>query len=173
MNANDPRRERLANDHAGLVKLARESGGTVEVLEAEGTPPTRHRVRLRCRGPFAPCQVVEAHTIEIVAGAEYPLRPPEARFVTPIFNPHVHPDGRICLGTKTGLSERLEDLVVRIGGLIQYDPALIDPKSPANWTALAYFQAIRTTLPFGRETFRRERERPAPAAPALVWKERR
>ena len=29
--------------------------------------------------------------------SEYPTKPPEVRFVTPIFHPNVYNDGRICL----------------------------------------------------------------------------
>jgi len=157
----DPRRARLASDEAGLRELAAGSQGTVTIERSEGSPAVRYEVVLRCRGAThvhgGQAWFSEVHRVEIGIGARYPLAAPEVRFLTPIFNPHVFPDGRVCLGARTGMTERLADLVLRLGGLIQYDPALIDESSPANREALGFARAHWANLPFGQETFRRAR----------------
>lgn len=131
----DPRRARLESDAAGLARLAAESGGTIAIELAEGTPPTRWIVRLRCTGVTSieneEPRFGKEHRAEVCLGAAYPLRPPEVRFLTPVVHPHVFPDGRLCVG-QTGMTERLEDLVFRIGGILQWDPTLLDPASPAD-----------------------------------------
>ncbi len=68
------------------------------------------------------------------------------------------------------MSERLEDLVVRIGRLIQYDPELIDRASPANCDAMKLAENRWSQLPFGREKFL-PKEAKGPEV-KIVWKER-
>lgn len=169
----DPRRARLEADAAGLRRLASQSGGTIAIEAAEGTPPTRWVLRLRCTGATALAngdpRLATEHRVEVRLGATYPLQAPEVRFLTPLVHPHVWSDGRLCVGRRAGMTERLEDLVLRIGGIIQWDPALLDPTSAANRTALLFAQSKPEMLPFGRETFRRP---PKPAAPPVTWKER-
>lgn len=169
----DPRRARLESDEVGIRRLAAESGGAVAIEAIRGRPATGYTVALRCPGVVALAggspRFGDLHRVEIALGARYPIDPPEARFLTPIFNPHVFSHGKVCLG-RTVMTERLEDLVVRIGRLIQYDPELIYPKSPANADALDFARASWASLPFGRETFRRAR--PA-AGPRLTWNDRR
>ncbi|CAF4619527.1 unnamed protein product, partial [Rotaria sp. Silwood2] len=38
-----------------------------------------------------------AFQIEIKLPAEYPFKPPEVRFITPIYHPNVGDDGKICI----------------------------------------------------------------------------
>jgi len=170
----DPRLVRLETDAEGLRRLARESGGAIAIEAAEGVPPRRYVLTIRCPGVAELVgdkpRIASEHQVEVALGVRYPLEPPVARFLTPIFHPHVFTDGRVCLGHRTGLAERLEDLVVRLGRLIQYDPEMIDENSPANRAALAFLKSRGTALPFGRVTFRAAGAK-RPAGP-VRWSDR-
>jgi hypothetical protein len=120
-----PRLRRLHADLAGMIALMRASD--LIVMSHSGNPPDRYVVTYACRGlslpaPGADPVVVSEHVAEFYLHREYPRRPPQIIWRTPIFHPNIlAPDrgGGVCIGSWTP-SEMLADLVLRIGEMIQY-----------------------------------------------------
>lgn len=160
------RQRRLESDHARVTALARDSGGTVVVESTHGAPPVEYRVTLVCRGlerfegGRAHARTRHTVVIRLPDGYPSPAAPPQVRFVTPVSNPHVYSNGVVCLGGWL-MNEHLDQLVLRLGALIQYDPQALNLSSPANGAAAEWAHRHVSSLPLGRETFKaaaRERE---------------
>lgn len=71
----------------GISAWPREEGARLDVLDAEitGAADTPYQGGL--------------FRLELNIPAEYPLKPPRVRFVTPIYHPNIDSQGRICLDT--------------------------------------------------------------------------
>jgi ubiquitin-protein ligase len=160
------RQRRLESDHARVTALARDSGGTVIVESTRGAPPVEYRLTLVCRGlerlEGGRAYARARHTVLICLPDGYPSpsAPPQVRFVTPVFNPHVYSNNVVCLGGWL-VNEHLDQLVLRLGALIQYDPQALNLGSAANSVAAQWAHRHTASLPLGRETFKaaaRERE---------------
>jgi ubiquitin-protein ligase len=154
---NDVRQRRLAADHQMVSQLVTESGNTLHVESIDGNPPHTYIIQYRCRGierlnGQAPIYR-EEHRVRIALPANYPAQGPVATMLTPIFHPHIWSSNAICLGRWT-LSERLDNLLTRIGAIIQYDPQYFDFNSPANRDASAWAQRNMRLFPVGRCNFK-------------------
>ncbi len=136
-----PRQRRLAAD----FQMMRERFTHFPLIHLErthGNPPESYVVSYRIRSieRLAGESVVfrDYHEVEIRLPGTYPRTPPICRMITPIFHPNIEP-AIICIGDHWTASERLCDLVVRIGEMIAYQAHNI--KSPldgeaAMWTDL-------------------------------------
>lgn len=141
--AGSPRLRRLHADLAAMVELAKVSDFVTYV--AAGNPPDRYRVSYTCRGLYLPAadaepQVSQQHVADFYLHREYPRRPPQIVWRSPIFHPNILPaarGGAVCIGSWTP-SESLADLVIRVGEMIQYkqyNPEdVLDPVA-ASWAA--------------------------------------
>ena len=114
-------------------------------------PHERYVVDYRLRGMTGPTTISDSHTVVIKLLAEYPDKPPIAKFTSrPIlFHPHVYENGSICVGGYSP-DEGLAAFCLRIAKYIQFQPYLINLKSPANLEALHWFQQNRDKLPLDR-----------------------
>lgn len=152
------RAKRLENDHASLLERIAASGGSLELAVAEGQPPERYEILWHCPGVIGlqgeEPVLGQAHRVEILLGLDYPRSAPTARFLSPVVNPNVFPDGRICLGFVWTMAETLSEMVLRIGRLIQYDPEILNLESPADANAAAWASRNHARFPFGQVTFR-------------------
>lgn len=156
-----PRLRRLRNEK---VRLARLRSPLLRV-EPHGDPPDRYRVELRCRGLAkvdGKPEPAERHEVEIVLPADYPTRPPEVRWRTPIFHPNVlgsdHPyhPGKVCLGPWTP-SQFLDDLVVRLAEMVQMKDYGL--QSPLNPEAALWVKEHEAELPLDSRDVREPEER--------------
>lgn len=155
----NPRENRLKTDYQKLQAAVAVSGGDIRLVRASGSPPTRYVIEFHCpslfREPGGRLSSRQVHQVEISLGAEYPLPGgrPTARLITPVFNPHVFESGTICLG-EWKPTETLDVLVLRIGALLQWDPKVLNPHSPANHEAMNWAMQHPEKLPLGTVTFK-------------------
>jgi ubiquitin-protein ligase len=97
----DDRSERLAAELEVMQGLARQS--SILEFETKGDPPEEYKVTLRGKGLSrtstygGDVQCVDVHEFEIRLGYTFPQRPPEVRWLTPIFHPNVSTIGYVRL----------------------------------------------------------------------------
>ncbi len=136
-----PRQRRLVSDFR-MMRERFTSFPLIHLEHVQGNPPEMYVVSYRIRGieRLRGDQVVyrDYHEVEIKLPGTYPRTPPTCRMLTPVFHPNIEP-AIICIGDHWTASERLCDLVVRIGEMIAYQSHNI--KSPldgeaAMWTDL-------------------------------------
>jgi ubiquitin-protein ligase len=157
MAALNPQQRRLQSDFTKLQKLAAESGGTLLILHTSGNPPKSYAIEYHCpslvkeKGELV---VREIHQVEINLPGNYPFSQPSARMLTPVFNPHVFPTHTICLGGVWSPAETLDVLVLRIGALLQLDPRVLNPHSPANQDANDWVRRNPQRIPLGQVSFK-------------------
>jgi ubiquitin-protein ligase len=164
----NPRESRLLSDYKKVKKLAAESGGSLTLVSAAGSPPLSYVIEYHCPGLVKEAGKVNLshrHQVLIQLGANYPFEKPTARMLTPIFNPHVFTSNAICLGGVWSPVETLASLILRIGALLQLDPRVLDFRSPANFEANLWVQNNRHRLPLGNVTF----VTPEPDRGRLAW----
>jgi hypothetical protein len=120
-----PRLRRLHADLAAMIELVRASERVT--MTHSGNPPVRYQVTYTCRGLYRPTgaaepQTLDHHEADFYLHRDYPRRPPQIVWRTPIFHPNIlssEQGGGVCIGSWTP-SESLADLVVRVGEMIQY-----------------------------------------------------
>lgn len=136
-----PRQRRLVTDFR-LMQERFSAFPLIHLERASGNPPETYVVSYHIRGieHVVGEQVIyrDYHEVEIKLPGTYPRTPPVCRMLTPVFHPNIEP-AIICIGDHWTASERLPDLVVRIGEMIAYQAHNI--KSPldgeaAMWTDL-------------------------------------
>lgn len=131
---------RLQSEHAALEKLR--GASTILTFTTAGDPPQRYTIAFRghgiCRGGSASggVEMATVHRVEVRLPYDYPLHPPEVRWLTPIMHPNISYSGCVNLKeigidwtpeiTLDALCERLWD-VVRL--------AYINPTEPSNFAA--------------------------------------
>jgi hypothetical protein len=170
---------RLQSDYAGVLALVHASRGTLRIDEVKGRPPDAYTLTYRCRGIEslkAGKPVYRAtHSVRIQLPARYPApsAPPIVKMLTPIFHPHVYPNLEVCMGSWQ-TSEYLEDFVLRLGALIQYDRIYMNVRDPANEEAVDWARKNLILLPTDHCTFGSEALTPAPIvepAPPILWQD--
>jgi hypothetical protein len=158
MNAMNPLQRRRQAELDKVKKLVAESGGTLILIRTSGNPPSTYVIEYHCRSlvrdPSGVVSIQNKHQVEINLGLNYPIVKPTARFLTPIFNPHVFPSNIICLGANWNAGDTLDMLILKLGALLQLDPRVIDPNSLANIEAYHWVTLNQRSIPLGTICFK-------------------
>lgn len=130
-----PRIRRLTQDHERLqARFA--SWPLIQLTGTAGLPPEYYRVTYAIRGLYVDAAGTildrNEHVMEINLSLGYPRRAPQCRMLTSVFHPNFD-DTSVCIGDFWAPSERLDDLIVRIGRMIAYQE--YNTKSPLNGLA--------------------------------------
>ncbi|MDE2126840.1 MAG: hypothetical protein KGJ62_09650 [Armatimonadetes bacterium] len=152
------RERRLRNDYISVVRLARASRGSLIVESTRGNPPHEYVLAYQCRGierleRERPIYRLH-HRVHVRLPARYPAPSgaPHVRMMTPLFHPHVYPNSDVCMGGWQ-TTEFLDDFVLRIGALLQYDRRYLNVLDPANETAVAWAHHNLALLPTDIQMF--------------------
>ena|GEM_PF-499996 len=155
MNARDIR---LRSDYDSLKRLVEQSNGALQIESARGTPPDQYVVVYQCKSiehisNGKPVYSFE-HRMSIRLPARYPLpsAPPRLDLLTPLYNPHIYPNRQVCLGNWE-TSEFLDELVARVGALIQFDRRILNLRDPANPEAMDWVKRNLLLLPTDAKIF--------------------
>ncbi len=129
----DIRETRLRNDYMRISDLVDRSE-FIHVAATDGNPPEKYLVRYTCRGVesvSASGRPVyrDTHEVSIYLHAEYPLKQPQLKWLSPIFHPNIHVTGAVCIGAWWP-AKTLDELLLTMGEMIQYKN--FDPKDPMN-----------------------------------------
>jgi hypothetical protein len=134
------RDQRLRDEHAALGRLAEQS--EVMDFEATGDPPTKYVVTLRGKSlkrdvsARSEVETHELHRFEIRLPYSFPKRPPDIRWLTPIFHPNVSFSGLIRLediGMAWDKDLSVDVLCERLWDMARY--AYMDLDKAANYSA--------------------------------------
>ncbi|MEM9775546.1 MAG: ubiquitin-conjugating enzyme E2 [Chloroflexota bacterium] len=147
------RERRLQNDYR-LVKELDNNSVLIELVRTEGNPPDKYTIRYTCKGvekidgrnkPV----YREVHDVSIYLHAEYPIKQPQIKWLTPIFHPNIHNTGAVCIGAWWP-AKTLDQLILSMGEMLQYKN--LDPKDPMNSLAASWARRNRHLFPIdGRE----------------------
>lgn len=167
MNARDLR---LRSDFESVQTLVKQSRGALDIESAVGRPPDHYVIIYRCRSIEKLNEgkpvYSNMHRVRIWLPARYPLpsAPPRLEMITPLYNPHVYPNSQVCLG-KWETSEYLDELVARVGALIQLDRRILNLRDPANPEAMEWVRKNFLLLPTDTKIFGPQDISPAPTVP--------
>lgn len=133
------RETRLRNDYQRVMELVSRSD-LIHVVRTEGNPPDKYQIRYTCRGVekvngSGTPELREVHEVSIYLHAEYPLKQPQLKWLTPVFHPNIHNTGAVCIGAWWP-AKTLDELILSMGDMIQYKN--LDPKDPMNSKAAAW-----------------------------------
>ncbi len=108
----------------------------IQITGKAGIPPEVYRFTYNIRGLFvSPSGEIlerEQHVLEVNLSLGYPRRAPQCRMLTPVFHPNFD-ESMVCTGDFWAASERLDDLIIRLGRMIAYQE--YNTKSPLNGLA--------------------------------------
>ena len=124
----------------------------ITVTPVQGDPPEEYVIEYRVRGlELDPAtnrpKPRDRHRARIYLHRDYPRRPPQIIWRTPIFHPNIlsaSDGGGVCIGAWTP-SESLADLVLRVGEMIQFRS--YNPDDVLNPEAAAWAEAHAAALP--------------------------
>ncbi|HCB49681.1 MAG: hypothetical protein AMJ56_02300 [Anaerolineae bacterium SG8_19] len=144
----DIRETRLRNDYKRIRELVNRSE-LIHILHTDGDPPEKYLVRFTCRGierlsPGGRPVYREEHEVNIYLHAEYPLKQPQLKWMTPIFHPNIHSTGAVCIGAWWP-AKTLDELLLTLGEMVQYKN--LGPKDPMNSKAAAWALRNKRTFP--------------------------
>jgi ubiquitin-protein ligase len=141
------RRRRLTAE-ARQMQAAFQAFPLIQIRGASGNPPEiyqiQYNIRGLARGPGGRPVVRDQHIVQIQLTREYPRQSPKCKMLTPVFHPNIEP-AMICVGDHWTASERLVDLVVRIGEMIAFQAFNI--KSPLDGEAAMWADMNSAHLP--------------------------
>ncbi len=141
------RRKRIESDLRDLRELEAKSGGMMKIVEH-----TQDRIKIRLEG--IPGLVynngrvtrITRHEFVIRLPSRYPVERPQVHFLTDIFHPNIFSSKEVCLGDKWDPSRSLADLVLDIVDIIQWEPRMINLRSPANTEAKRWYERNRNNV---------------------------
>jgi len=145
----------------------------IQITGKAGIPPEIYRFTYNIRGlyvsPSGEILERDQHVLEVNLSLGYPRRAPQCRMLTPVFHPNFD-DSMVCTGDFWAASERLDDLIVRLGRMIAYQE--YNTKSPLNGLAAKWAAQNAHLLPIDARsiappTVKEPAEAPA-AAPEIV-----
>jgi ubiquitin-protein ligase len=117
------RERRLQADRKKLANLV-ENSHLIRLAAAEGFPPEEYEIHFSCKGitrvgPAGPVYG-EHHRVHIDLPLEYPTKPPNIRWLTPLFHPNINAEGTWVCISHWYPSKFLDDLCIMLGRMIQY-----------------------------------------------------
>lgn len=147
----DIRETRLRNDYRAVQELVDRSD-FIQVVDTEGDPPERYRIRFTCRGVESVRAndtpvLSELHEVLIYLHADYPLKQPQLKWLTPIFHPNIHVTGVVCIGAWWP-AKTLDELLLNLGEMVQYKN--LGPKDPMNSKAAAWALRNKRLFPIDK-----------------------
>ena len=120
----------------------------IQITGKAGIPPEVYRFTYNIRGLFvSPAGKIlerDQHVLEVNLSLGYPRRAPQCRMLTPVFHPNFD-ESMVCTGDFWAASERLDDLIVRLGRMIAYQE--YNTKSPLNGLAAKWAAQNAHLLP--------------------------
>ncbi|MCP5099506.1 MAG: ubiquitin-conjugating enzyme E2 [Chloroflexi bacterium] len=142
------RETRLRNDHDRVRDLVNRSE-FIHILTTDGDPVEKYLIRFTCKGVekiSSSGQPVlrEQHDVTVYLHAEYPLKQPQLKWLTPIFHPNIHVTGAVCIGAWWA-AKTLDELLLTLGEMVQYKN--YDPKDPMNSKAAAWAMRHKRIFP--------------------------
>jgi ubiquitin-protein ligase len=149
---------RLQADYEQVRALASNSSGRLVIESTKGHPPDEYILVYHCRSIEAVSDgkpvYRSVNRVRIKLPARYPVpsAPPVAEFQTPIFSPHVYLNRVVCMGDWQ-TSEYLEDIVLRIGAMMQFDRRYMNVLDPANEQAMYWVTQNLLILPSDNISF--------------------
>lgn len=135
----DIRETRLRNEYQRVRDLVNRSE-FIHILTTEGEPVERYVIRFTCKGvekidTVGKPVLRESHEVSVYLHAEYPLKQPQLKWLTPIFHPNIHITGAVCIGAWWP-AKTLDELLLTLGEMVQFKN--YDPKDPMNSKAAAW-----------------------------------
>ena len=167
----DPRARRRDEDVRRLYALETRYHGMFDVLEVDGRPPRRVRLRLAiptARSAVFPLDRQAVSELVVELPEAYPLQEPRLTITTPVFNPNVYASGVVCHGMTWMPTEGLDLLVVRVMRLLALDPAIVNLSSAANGLAAAWYRLMIAQHPGAFPSVAIQAPRRA-ERPAVAW----
>ncbi|MFN3682356.1 MAG: hypothetical protein ACK41F_00310 [Fimbriimonadaceae bacterium] len=168
----DVRTTRLRNDEQRLRQLVAANPGRLAILSTQGNPPHTYEILFRVRGivgwNLGGPRFGNEHRAIIRIPPTYPSAgvSAEVRFQTPLLHPHVFSSGAVCTGYSRSVSEFLDLFVVRVYNVIRWDPALMNPASPADLSCLRRFQRGEVRTPLDEPLLLPSA---TPSKPSILW----
>src|ERR1700722_353910 len=142
-----PRTRRLMLDEETLQSLL-QGWSLIQITGKAGIPPEIYRFTYNLRGLYVSGsgEILERdmHVLEVNLSLGYPRRAPQCRMLTPVFHPNFD-DASVCIGDFWAASERLDDLITRVGRMIAYQE--YNTKSPLNGLAAKWAPQHLDLLP--------------------------
>jgi ubiquitin-protein ligase len=149
------RETRLRSDYNRMLELTKEND-LIAIEKTDGDPPEVYSLAFSCRGvvgvgPSGPV-FADLHRVRISLPVEYPTRPPQMRWLTPIFHPNINAEGTyVCVDTWYP-SKFLDDLCIMLGRMIQYKN--YNPLNPLRLDAALWSKENPQLLPVDRRPLR-------------------
>jgi hypothetical protein len=147
------RHRRLLSDHAAAKAYIAASDGRIRMESATGNPPDTWILLFCCRSLSALTAerptFTDRHYVKVQCSAAYPAHAPFVTMLSPLVHPHVWDTGVLCQGTWNP-SEKLDNLLQRIGSILTFDPAAINLRSVANNEAAEWIRPRMSLLPFAK-----------------------
>lgn len=81
------REKRLRGELDRMELLKEES--TLFDFKTQGSPPEQYLICFMCKGLAEPDIISEEHIVGVYLHAEYPIKPPIVRWLTPIYHPNI------------------------------------------------------------------------------------
>lgn len=139
--------ERVLQDLRKIQELSEATGNRVHVVSKSGNPANKITIELdypTAPSSSYPSEVQNKTKVSIELLSRYPFQEPNAVIKTPVYHPNVYDSGKICFGTKWLPTQGLDLLVRRIIQIITFDPMILNAASPANRSALSWYEkAVR------------------------------
>jgi ubiquitin-protein ligase len=144
----DIRDTRLRNDDKRIRELVNRSE-LIHILNTDGDPPEKYHIQFTCRGvekltPAGQPVYRSIHEVSIYLHAEYPMKQPQLKWLTPIFHPNIHTTGAVCIGAWWP-AKTLDELLLTLGEMVQYKN--LGPKDPMNSKAAAWALRNKSLFP--------------------------
>jgi len=147
----DIRETRLRNDYKNVRDLVNRSE-LIHIMTTDGDPPEKYLIRFTCKGvervtPAGKPILRETHEVRIYLHAEYPLKQPQLKWLTPIFHPNIHVTGAVCIGAWWP-AKTLDELLLTLAEMVQFKN--FDPKDPMNSKAAAWALRNKRLFPIDK-----------------------
>lgn len=147
------RERRLAADYQRLLALVSNHDSRLDIEAARGTPPETYILVFKVRSIVGVSEdkplFSDRHRLKLELPAEYPALPPLASVLGAIFHPHVwNKNNVVCLGP-WHLTESLDNLAMRLRGMLAYDLHELNWKSVANSEAAIWASRNQHLFPLG------------------------